>query len=509
MGIYLRLAVNPNRISVKQWDAVYQESLYLLERFPAPLMRLAAQQTAAGTRLVWTGAIVQSKGARDEHWEVDGDLRTNLRAEGFRLYRVFDRQFRERTTLPDKDVLWSTGDYGSVNGHEVFGDKTQGFPYHLAILAVAVLVESRLPGCAVVSGDIDRRQAEEVVQWINSILPQPVSLPVCFDLARLHSRLAPQYQDADSLYGRIEELYRGPEDQLLAGLAERFGAPAVVARMKRDLAGYRTLGQLGAIELIGKFLRLTRDPARLIEFVEEVNQSRAATRRFSLEELFCLTYNQFSGASVERANPARKLKMKTDEDVWAGLMDKFTGEDGCENLVTPTELLAAFTAHAPSLRRKLERLMAKTSPAPRSPSQPVDETSDEETPHGVHYILQQVDLQCETRGDGPEVFLALGKRLGELADKQKSMISTDPHFYAGLLSCISGESGLPLREGTWARIDAETNVEVLRRLVVLAAIDRIDLEFSELRKRVFETPDQWALLLDPPPPATSTAALPS
>ena len=42
---YVRLAVNPNRIEAKQWEAFYRESLLLLTRFPAPLMRLKAQES--------------------------------------------------------------------------------------------------------------------------------------------------------------------------------------------------------------------------------------------------------------------------------------------------------------------------------------------------------------------------------------------------------------------------------------------------------------------------------
>ena len=148
MGIYVRLEVNPSRITAKQWEDFYQESLILVQRFPVPLMRLMKQETPLGTRLVWTGAIVQRQGMPDEHWVVSGDLETNLRAETFRLYRLFERQFHRRLKLADKDVLWRIDEYGSSNGDEVFGNKTQGYPYHLAILAVAILAESRFPGRA-------------------------------------------------------------------------------------------------------------------------------------------------------------------------------------------------------------------------------------------------------------------------------------------------------------------------------------------------------------------------
>lgn len=52
----------------------------------------------------------------------------------------------------------------------VFGDKTQGYPYHFAVLAAAMLIEERFPRDAMVWGDIDDGQAEEAARLAAPIL---------------------------------------------------------------------------------------------------------------------------------------------------------------------------------------------------------------------------------------------------------------------------------------------------------------------------------------------------
>ena len=51
-------------------------------------------------------------------------------------------------------------DDSPVHGRDIFGNKTQGEPFHLAVLAVAMVIETRLPRQAFVFGDFDRQQCE-------------------------------------------------------------------------------------------------------------------------------------------------------------------------------------------------------------------------------------------------------------------------------------------------------------------------------------------------------------
>nr|VFJ73796.1 MAG: hypothetical protein BECKFW1821C_GA0114237_105430 [Candidatus Kentron sp. FW] len=88
-----------------------------------------------------------------------GDSVSGQRAEDFRLFRHRTRQFSaflEQRELvkrydPTKDVLWvptDSLDYIDGNGVDLFGAKTQGYPYHLAILFEAQDEEHYLRGIA-------------------------------------------------------------------------------------------------------------------------------------------------------------------------------------------------------------------------------------------------------------------------------------------------------------------------------------------------------------------------
>ncbi len=494
MGIYVRLDVNPNGITASQWEAVYEESLLLLERFPVPLMRLAAREAVGGTRLVWTGDIVDRRGTPDECWSVTGDLETNRRAETFRLYRQVDRQFRYCRAFVDKDVLWRAGDGGN-NGAEVLGNKTQGFPYHLAILAVAILVESRFPEGAAASGDIHSRDAAELVPWINSLVKVPVRLPVCFDFDRLYARLARLYTDAEAIQERLEELYRGSAASFREGVLRGAHAEAVLESRKKDLAGYTSLRQIGAIAILGEILQLTGDPGRLIEIVEEVNAARAGKKPFGLEELLRVTHARFTRAAGAAEGSERSGRMKTQEDMWGDLLRKLTGDDDPGYHIESAELLAAFVRRAPSRQAEFERIVGKSRRARlREPDRETGDAAPGEEWHGEAYIRRQVELQRETAVP-EQTLVRMGEELGEAAGKLKRFVSADPRFYAGFLTWASGEAPLPLREETWKRIDEERDVEILKRLCTLAAIDNPELTFSECRQWILETPGCWPLLV--------------
>ena len=81
MGLFIHLTVNPQGITPAQWEQVYQESLWVLQKFPLPLMRLHREEIAGQKRYVYTRDLVAAPGAEDEHWAVCGDLLSARDAE--------------------------------------------------------------------------------------------------------------------------------------------------------------------------------------------------------------------------------------------------------------------------------------------------------------------------------------------------------------------------------------------------------------------------------------------
>lgn len=114
------------------------------------------------------------------------------------------------------------------------------------------------------------------------------------------------------------------------------------------------------------------------------------------------------------------------------------------------------------------------------------------------YIVKQIELQREVHDDDDQVFPLYGEQLGQLVREDREFATGDRGYCLDMISAISGAAGLPLRAQTRARIDSECNLDIPRRLTMLAAIKNDELRFSELRKRILETPDSWPLLLVKP-----------
>ena len=180
MGTQIFLPAKGEDFAPELWERIYAESLRLLESFPARLMGSDVQELGGEKRYAYTPEIVRKRDMPDEHWLVSGDMSSRQGAEAFELYRHHTRQFpngrfiRRFAVANGHDVLWAEpGDglddfYG--NGSMLWGSKTQRCPYHLALLAVGMLVESRSTRAAHVIGDIDRHQAEQVKLWANALL---------------------------------------------------------------------------------------------------------------------------------------------------------------------------------------------------------------------------------------------------------------------------------------------------------------------------------------------------
>jgi len=207
MGIFINLYVNYQDISIERWEDVYRESLVLLERFPAPLVRLKAEKKDNHRRLVLTSTIIAGQGTDNENWKIVGDSVSGQLAEGFGLHRIYSNCRHYNDQLSSDDILLVEEDairYSQCNGQNLFGGKTQGYPYHLALLAVGMLLEARFPLAVHVSGDINKCQVQHMLQWSNAILDKPVTEPVCVDGERLYRRLNQLYADKSLVIKRFK-----------------------------------------------------------------------------------------------------------------------------------------------------------------------------------------------------------------------------------------------------------------------------------------------------------------
>jgi hypothetical protein len=508
MGIYIRLNVNPTGITQEDWESVYNESLVLLAKFPVPLMCLRIDKRSDGERrMSWASRLLEDEGTKDECWRVDGDSESNLRGETHLFYRNVDRQFgRGRPVLaPDKDVLWHVETkYGiETNGKDVFGAKTQGRPLHIAMLAVGLMVETRFPGKAAILGDCDQEQVDAALDWANPFLKSPAVPPVCLDPDRLYGRLKALHSDPEVVRLAFKLIFQGPAEDENAYLARREGAKEVLADLEKSLLGYESLNLIGVIDIIGEVLRLTDDPAKVIAFVEEANRKRPAAKQFPLEDLFRVCYQFFTGSSAEGMPGSRGPGvMPTIDDQLSDILLKVFGTERSTYRMAPERMLDAFRAHASGQKRAFEEIaqeIDETRPKAVSrgkrateASPPSDKPTDSNP--GVDYILRQVERQRYRFPDDEDFAVKFGRDLYENLTSKVNFPPTDPQHYIRALCEVSMNAPRPLREATWKRIDAETDIKILQQLLALASISNPELNFSQWREHVLETPRLWPML---------------
>ncbi|MDF2925434.1 MAG: hypothetical protein K0R57_4348 [Paenibacillaceae bacterium] len=252
MGVYIRLEILPYEIDPWEWEQVYEESLLLLEAYPF-LDLLIDEKTY---KVIWTyvdrakeRVLKQAGGERG--WQVFGDEVTLQTAESFQLIRNLEH-YRERLAdwegEGEQDVLASLLEEHLPGRHEnllksrvmVFDAKTQGHPYHLYLLAVAGLIESRFPRQAVVSGDITKEQMEWAATWANSILPRPVDLSDRTKNARLLERVRALVRDEEYALEAWMRLSLQERDDACGEFVRRnFGAGAVSAYYVRKFRQHK------------------------------------------------------------------------------------------------------------------------------------------------------------------------------------------------------------------------------------------------------------------------------
>lgn len=183
MGVYIGLDILPGKIDRAIWHDVYQESLTLLQAWPAGIMGMRHQSVADIERRVYSRWIEHNTdNSKQRHWHVVGDFESRERGESFALYydpsciAKFEEQagMRANANTDDADILTCLAEE-KPGARSLFNNKTQGHPYHIPLLAVAMLIEDRFPGLACTNGDIDidqARRAQELVKTLLSKCPR-------------------------------------------------------------------------------------------------------------------------------------------------------------------------------------------------------------------------------------------------------------------------------------------------------------------------------------------------
>ncbi|WP_066186091.1 hypothetical protein [Gracilibacillus timonensis] len=231
MGIYIFMDVLPNEIKQEDWEAVYEESLELIRAYPF-LSREVDRHTYQEN---WAYALHTKEKELNQYqkgWHLIGDYPTMQGAESFILYRNIENyrySHPMKKACPDilaklinREVFYQENERQiPVDSVNVFDGKTQGYPHHNNLLAIACLFECRFPEHVVVRGDITIGQMNKAVKWANTVLKQPIQITERADNEKLVKRINRIVEDEQSTLQAFMSLNLQAEDFRLGEMIRR------------------------------------------------------------------------------------------------------------------------------------------------------------------------------------------------------------------------------------------------------------------------------------------------
>jgi hypothetical protein len=191
MGISIHAIVDPTCFSRSTWDHLYEETVTVLRAWPDPPIRPCHTKIAGVEVPTYTRDVIDPDG-----WHICGDANSRLTAESIELPRELGVD--DPRPPPSEIVLRVLATQKAPYGREgltwLLHNKTQGRPYHALVLAIAMLIEHRLPHAAFAGGDFTPDDARRAQSQLQAILGELVALPLCAEPPRLRERLRPHVE---------------------------------------------------------------------------------------------------------------------------------------------------------------------------------------------------------------------------------------------------------------------------------------------------------------------------
>ncbi|KQL19083.1 hypothetical protein [Cytobacillus solani] len=256
MGTYINLTVLPNNISISEWEQIYEESLVLLKAYPYADIE---ERDFLGYK-VQTYVKATEKINSERFWSVRGDLNSMRYAEIFKLSRDISKYQTSKIENSEDDILFEVN---LKKTKDIFNSKTQGFDYHLYILSIAMLIESRLGNRALVGGDIDYDQCVKAKRWADQFLSSPIEIPARVDYEKLLSRFSHSTNEFQQIQF-IEKWFIADEEEFFQVIFNRFSRKTFIHWFSNKLKTFSSPNQSGALKMLIYFLNATTDLKNLV-----------------------------------------------------------------------------------------------------------------------------------------------------------------------------------------------------------------------------------------------------
>ena len=264
MGIYIYLKISRS-VTSEEWSAVYEESCKLVEGFPLAETRVANIDGINTMCLVRTKEHEETYGWKKDKtrvgWRSSGDYQTMREAEEYYfprdlvkedeyLEKCEDAMFGMLPTYLDYD--WNDKKFDFT--YNLWGNKTQGEPYHIYLLAVACMVEARLGNKAFVFGDITRGQCVKAVELANAILDDPIDVPARCDPERLFARVNTMPLTEKEKLKVFNDVYLGNQGKEYGEQIRKYFSGRTCTAYWKDKFSHYSVGQRGFADVFNNYI---------------------------------------------------------------------------------------------------------------------------------------------------------------------------------------------------------------------------------------------------------------
>ncbi len=278
MGVQIFLAIAKS-VTKEEWAAVYKESLKMVKAFPLAEKETVSIDGIDTTCLIRTEERETTYGWSGEKtkvgWDAVGDYESMRTSEDYYLPRdlVVDSEYVRSCDDAMFGVLPAYFSYDCNEKrfsfiYDIWGPKTQGEPYHMYLLAIGCMIESRLGNKAFIYGDITKGQCKKAVRIANEILDEPIDIPARCDTERLMARVKTLPITEKEKIRVFERFYLGNKGSEFGEILREYFSTRTCNDYWRNRFTYLRVGNYGFISAFSNYMLWGFDLSKACGYVK-------------------------------------------------------------------------------------------------------------------------------------------------------------------------------------------------------------------------------------------------
>lgn len=268
MGIFINMKI-ADTVTQKEWEPVYEKSLLMAQKFG---FFDFGRKNIHGEDILCIFPTVEGEFNGEFGWRTIGSFPEYKRAEDQFMpkYLSNDRLANHacdmlRTEFPDY-VEQNVEKHGY---RFIWGNKTQGEPYHMGLLAIACMVEQELGMQAMVGGDITYGQCVKAAKMASDTIGEEIQPPISCRLNDLHERISKfnELNETEKLT-LLMNVYLGEEnDEYGKFLRQHYSYETITAYWSERFSSTK-INTYGFDSLMKRYFLLSPDFKRFCELAD-------------------------------------------------------------------------------------------------------------------------------------------------------------------------------------------------------------------------------------------------